>query len=216
MRGPRILALGALLASLYGPALAASAQARAAESAAEKAPRRGFAEVERGLYVAGTFGGTVLLRAPTWTAGGGPVVPGLTMGVAVGYDVSELLQLELYGSGAQLDAPPDYQGLGAPTDPRGDFTAVQVGGRLRVAYAHFGDAQGIDRLYLNAYVGGGLLASEPSSYLERMGPAVSGGLGLRYHTRMRHFSVGIDLDLFYGLSSGALGLAPYGFLAYTF
>ena len=183
--------------------------------AAQDAPRRRFAEVERGFYAAGTFGAAILLNAPR-SGGGGPVVPGLSMGVALGYDVLDALQVEAYATGAQMSAPADYQGLGAPTDARGDFTAVQLGGRIRYSVVSLADVQGVRRLYLNVQLGGGLLASEPASYLGGLGPSLSGGLGIRYHTRMRHFSVGFELDAFYGLSSGALGLVPQGSLAFTF
>ena len=215
-----LLVVFALLSFALVLPVGARAQPRGGEgkgpTGAEPVGPRRFAEVERGLYAAGTFGAAILLKAPSAGGGAAPVLPGLSMGVALGYDVLESLQLEAYATGAQMSAPADYQGLGAPTDPRGDFTAVQFGARVRLSLLSLPDVQGVHRLFLGVQLGGGLLASEPASSLGGMGPSLSGGIGIRYHTRMRHFSVGFDLDAFYGLASGALGLVPQGSLAFTF
>lgn len=171
-------------------------------------------EVERGFYVGGTAGGGILLGSPGDAPG---ALFGLAFGVASGWDVMPRLQLEAALSGVQVRAPASYRGAGESRIALGgDFTTLVLGLRARYGYLAVRDSQGIERLYLTVSGGGGLLTSAPSSQLGGMQPQVFGGLGLRYYTRMRHFSLGLDLDVVFGISTGTLLLHPQASLAYTF
>ncbi|MDF1566325.1 MAG: adventurous gliding motility protein CglE [Deltaproteobacteria bacterium] len=171
-------------------------------------------EVERGLYVTGNFGGGILLGAPGDAPG---ALMGLSFGVAAGFDLGDRLELEGYLSGVQVGAPSSYRGeASGAIAPGGDFATLLMGARVRYGYLGISDSQGIERFYLTVSAGGGVLTSAPASQLGGLQPQAFGGLGFRYYTRMRHFSIGLDLEAAYGLGTSTLVLHPQLGLAYTF
>lgn len=177
-----------------------------------------YSEVERGLYFTGIMGATILLAGPGDAPG---ALSGISMGIAAGYDATDTVQIEAFFLGAQLAAPAGYVGLGDRADldrpaSGGDFSSFLVGARVRFAYLTLADKQNVNRLFLTLQGGGGVILSTPSTVYDTLGPAVSFGVGLRYFTRMRHFSLGFDLDASYGIAIGAIALNPNVSLTYTF
>ncbi len=173
-------------------------------------------EIERGFYIQGMLGTKLYLSPPARDGAERPSVMGTSMGIAAGYDVMELLQVEGFLSGAQIRAPATYNGLGQPSDPHGDFGSFLLGAKARFAYLALADAQGIRRLHLTAHGGVAFLTTFPATIIETGRPALLGGGGMHYFTRMRHFVVGFEVDVLYGLGPGALALFPQARVSYTF
>jgi hypothetical protein len=173
-------------------------------------------EIERGLYIQGSVGTAVFLVSPALDGAERPMVGGMAMGVAVGYDVLDVLQIEGFLSGSQVRAPPSYPGLGGPGDPHGDFSTVFGGAKARFAYLSLPDVQGIHRMHLTVHGGAGVLLSRPSTVLAAARPTVLGGAGVHYFTRLRHFTVGAEVDALVGMGTAAVVLHPQVRLSYTF
>ncbi len=200
---PRAL-LAFLFVTCAGPALAAGPAS---------AP---IAEIERGLYIQGMVGSKIFVMPPAHSGDEHPLLRGTSLGLAVGYDVMDALQAEAFVAGAQVRAPASYRGLGRPGDPHGDFSSFLVGAKGRFAVLALPDAQDVRRLHLTVNGGAGLMATRPASILESGRPAVLGGVGAHYFTRLRHFVVGFEVDALYGLGAGAFVILPQARLSYTF
>jgi len=208
-----LLALAAFALS-FAPALAtAAAEGAKTKASGEESSTRNWKEVERGLYASGQVGVGVVLAAP----GQAPLMTGLSLGLALGVDLTQELQLEGFLVGVQVGAPASYRGAETGViSTGGDFVALLAGARARYGVLSVSDSQGTKRLFWTLSLGGGALGSAPSSILGGFGAQVLAGTGLRYFTRMRHFSLSVELEAAYGISSGFLLLQPNLGLAYTF
>lgn len=202
-----VLSLSALLVA--GPA---AAQGQAAPTTVR------YNEVERGFWVGSNVGAVVYFQTP---GEGGSVSPGALVGFEVGYDLLPSLQLSALAWGQAVGADADYKGVTDPAaDPkgaRGDFQSLLLGGSLRWAPIRFSDENGIPRTYLYVRVAGGTALSRPEGVV---GDGVWGSVapGIEYFTRLRHFSVGMEVG---GLAmktddGNALGLTILPHLKYSF
>ena len=99
---------------------------------------------------------------------------------------------------------------------QGDISAFSVG--LLAGYAFYGhpDDNGVRRLFLDGHVGAGVSLMRPKNIYESIDILVRAGLGLEYYTRLRHFSVGIDVDFAFGIKNMGAGLLILPNMKYTF
>lgn len=208
----RRFSLRLLLGSLAGALLMLPAGVSRAQGEAPS----GLEEIERGVYVQAVVGSKIFLLSPAHDGAETPRIRGATMGIAAGYDVLDVLQIEGFVTGGQIRAPASYGGLGGPLDPHGDFSSFLAGVKVRFSALTMADGQGVERIHLTAHGGGGFLTTLPSTVVETGRPTALGGAGLYYYTRLRHFAVGFELDAFYGLGANAFALFPQARLSYTF
>lgn len=225
-RGPRparslggalgLLAALAILAS--APAAQAQAQARAqAQGAPASAPA--LREVERGFWIGSRVGGIVYFDLP---GEGAATSYGSLMGIEAGVDLGRSLQLGLVAWGQSIGAPADYLGITDdsldPKRARGDFQSLMAGAMLRVAFLRLADDNGIERTFFFGRLAGGATLNRPVGILDEQGYFASAGLGVEYFTRLRHFSVGLEIDgiSLIGDSGTALGAAILPHVKYTF
>lgn len=184
----RLLAL-----PLAACALTFAAPAGAAEQAAPAAAVR-LNEVERGFWVGSSVGAVFYPSLPGAGAASGS---GALVGVELGYDVLRQLQIGAVVWGQAVGAAADYKGVtDVGTDPkgaRGDFESVLAGATVRIAPFRFRDDNGVDRTYVYLRVAGGVALSRPVGVVgDGFWGAV--GPGIEYFTRLRHFSVGLEVN----------------------
>lgn len=186
------------------------ATATASENDEVSKPRK-FEEIEKGFHIDAQIGALVLF-SPKNQANGG-VSPGLTIDVGLGYDISDRFALDVFLMGSNIATP---SGFVSDNGQQGDISAFSIG--LMGTYAFFGhpDDNGVDRLFLDGHVGAGVSLMRPKDIYESMDIMVRAGVGLEYFTRLRHFSVGVDLDFTYFVKNLGAGILILPNMKYTF
>lgn len=176
-------------------------------------------EVERGFWLGSRIGAVYYFQLPGENAASSF---GSVMGVEAGVDLGRDLQLGVVAWGQSVGAPADYKGITDdaldPKRSRGDFQTMMLGAMLRYSFLRFADDNGIDRTFVYARVAGGATLSRPVGIVDEQGYFASGGLGMEYFTRLRHFSVGLEIDAMslIGDSGTSLGVAALPHVKYTF
>ncbi|AKU91266.1 adventurous gliding motility protein CglE [Vulgatibacter incomptus] len=209
------LALAACLGSLSAIAVAIPAHAQVQGDR----PGLTYREVERGPWVGSSFGAVYYFNLP---GEGAPSGVGSLFGLEAGYDVSKFLQLGVVIWGQSVGAPSTYRAITDdalnPKRARGDFQTMMAGASLRLAFLRFQDDNGQDRTFVYARAAGGPTLSRPIGIVDEQGFFAAGGLGVEYFTRLRHFSVGIELDgmALLGDAGNAVGMAVLPHAKYTF
>lgn len=211
---PRLLALSVF-------ALALAPLGALAQGAAAPAPVSGdrpavtFDEVERGFSIGLQAGPAFLFNPPAADGTPRPFSPGQTAQLELAVDIGEVLRLGVFLAGSTNRAGAEYTGF-AGTSASGDFSQLVPGASLRVMAVGFQDAQEVKRTWLYLRGGAGYALFSPRQLLPTPDILVFAGPGLEYYTRLRHFSVGIELTGTYLVSSGAMGFALTPSLRYAF
>lgn len=210
MTSRHLTALAALAALALAPAASAQEVAPALPDD-PRAPR--FREIERGLFVAAEIGFLGLTKTPTSdrtkykAAGeGGGFAAGPVVGLQLGFDLGDRLSLALVALGANQQASISY----------GAFSLIGAGADARVALWGMKDSQGTERLFLYAHARGAWFATDPRGLFGDTDILVAAGPGLEYHTRLRHFALGLAIDGVYALQAKSPGIAVVPTLRYTF
>jgi hypothetical protein len=198
-----------LLAALA--CLPALALAQISPPATETATTRGFNEVERGIFLGVQAGGFVLLNAPFQ----GPFSPGQAALVEAGYDFGERVSVSGFAMVTANRAGADYLGKSAGL-ASGDYSAFVPGVSARVNAWGFADGQGVQRTWVYARAGVGVALFSPRTLLPDPDVLLFAGPGVTYHTRLRHFSVGLEVTGTLLVASGSLGFAVTPNVRYAF
>jgi hypothetical protein len=90
------------------------------------------------------------------------------------------------------------------------------GAALKVRLLGLDDAQGVRRTWIYVRAAGAAVFYNPTSLIDRLDVLVSGGVGLEYFTRLRHFSLGIEGNFNYLARSGSLGFSVFPTVKYSF
>jgi len=202
---------------VLGLALLAAGPA-AAQARAEPA-KVTYRDVERGAWIGSDLGAVYYFDLP---GEGAAASWGSVVGVEAGVDLGQWVQLGVLVWGQSVGAPADYKGITNdeldPKRSRGDFQTLLVGGSLRLAFLGLPDENAVDRTFVYARVAGGATFSRPVGIVDEQGAFAAAGLGIEYFTRLRHFSVGLELQGLglLGKSGNALGVAMLPNLKYTF
>jgi hypothetical protein len=193
-------------------ALAIPALANA--QAAGDRPAETFNEIERGLYFS-VLGGPSFIVNPPASEGPRPFSPGQMAQVEVGVDIGERLSLGLFVMGASNRAGSDYVGNSGGA-ASGDFSMLVPGAVVRAHLTGFADAQEIKRTWIYVRAGAGYALFRPKQLLPDPDILVFAGPGLEYYTRLRHFSVGIEVTGSFLVKSQSFGFAVTPNLRYAF
>ncbi len=173
-------------------------------------------EIERGFYVSVDYGPNYYLNLP----GAGMVElnpnwvhPGTRMGVRVGYDVLNNVQLEGFVlanfNEGEIDAEQAQQG-----GITGDLAHFAPGAAIRFDFITSED----QRFFSFVRAGAGYALWFPP---ELAGGAVGSvhtdaSLGIEYYTKLRHLSIGLEVDFQALIAPMAFGFQLYPTLKYTF
>ncbi|HYG70144.1 MAG TPA: adventurous gliding motility protein CglE [Anaeromyxobacteraceae bacterium] len=201
-----------LLAFALAAPLAAAAQEAA--PALQEDPRAArYKEVERGFFVGFETGYLQLFDTPTddpvkfpYAGKDGGAAGGLVVGTHVGVDLGNRLAFSIYALGGNQKASADY----------GAFSVLSVGGDLRLSLVGTRDRNGMQRLWVYVHGRGGVARTYPEGLFGTDEILVSGGPGIEYFTRLRHFSVGLAADYVYAVNAAASGFSVYPTVRYTF
>ena len=197
---------------------AARAQAAAPVLTAAEAPPD---EIERGVFLGLDVGPSFLTGAPAPAGTNSPFTTGVTVRLEVGLDIGRFVSLSLFFAGTTYGANADYVGASGG-NASGDFSSIAGGLAVRWNAIGFADSQGVQRtwLYLKAAAGYALLkpnalfSPDPTSGYGSI--LVFGGPGVQYYTRLRHFSVGVEVVASYLLKPKTFGFAVTPNLRYAF
>ncbi|MFL5345151.1 MAG: adventurous gliding motility protein CglE [Hyalangium sp.] len=210
----KALASLALFTVLVVPTLARAQKATASKNPVKDRPAETFNEIERGLYFAVQAGPSFLVNPPA-DSGPQPFSSGQAAQVEVGIDLGERLSLGFFLMGSANRAGSDYIGKSGGA-ASGDFSSLVPGVTLRAHLVGFEDNQEVKRTFIYARAGVGYSMFSPKLLLPDADILVFAGPGVEYYTRLRHFSVGLEVTGSYLLSSGTVGFAVMPNLRYAF
>jgi len=197
-----------ICAALAFPALAH------AQAAGDK-PADNYQEIERGLYFSVLGGPSFIVNPPADTSSPRPFAAGQMASVEVGVDLGERLSLGLFVMGASNRAGSEYTGYsnGAAS---GDFSTLVPGAVARAHLVGFADAQEVKRTWFYARGGVGYALFSPKQLLPDPDILVFLGPGVEYYTRLRHFSIGVEVTGSFLVKSQSFGFALTPNLRYAF
>lgn len=173
-------------------------------------------EVERGFYLSVDYGPNYYLDLPgagfvrpnpNW------VHPGTRMGVRVGYDILNNIQLEgfLLANFNEGEIAADVAEGGGVT---GDLSHFAPGAAVRFDYITSDD----QRFFAYVRAGVGYALWFPTELAGGAPGSVhtDASLGIEYYTKLRHLSVGLEVDFQALIAPMAFGFQVYPTLKYTF
>lgn len=165
-----------------------------------------FNEIEHGFY----FGLSAapytyfLLNAPS-SSGNGPFSVGQAAQVELGVEFGDRLSVGLFVMGTANRAGSDYIGRSGGL-ASGDFSSLVPGAAARVGIIGFNDSQDVQRTWVYARLGAGYAMFAPKALLPDGDIYAFLGLGLEYFTRLRHFSIGLEV-----MATGLIMNTSFGF-----
>ncbi len=201
------------LAAAQASGSAVSAPAEEAAAAAPEAVDPGMLAVVRGFYMEGRVGGGYMLKNAeladlaaypnakehdkTEALGAGALVH-----LAIGYDITDAFAIQLLGGTTQVSTT------------RSDYVRD-----VSFAFAGLGARGAIDLSdRLDLLLSGGVAYVSADNQVEtaKTGIAVLGGVGVEYYVHVRHFSVGVELQVFAPLSPTRVFVSVAPQIKYTF
>ncbi len=186
----------------------------ASAQAAGDRPAETFEEIERGLYFS-VLGGPFFIVNPPAAEGPRPFSPGQVAQVEVGLDLGQRLSVGAFLMVASNRAGSEYIGNSGGA-ASGDFSMLVPGALARFQLVGLADAQDVKRTWIYLRGGAGYAMFRPKQLLPESDILVFAGPGVEYYTRLRHFSVGIEVTGTFLVLSLSLGFAVRPNLGYAF
>jgi hypothetical protein len=174
-----------------------------------------FNEVERGFHFGLTAGPFFLMNPPTTAGRPSPFSTGQELRLELGMDFGPYVSFAIFGMLTANRAPAQYIGLseGAAS---GDFASVTPGGVLRISFLGIRDGQDVKRVWIYLRAGAGYTFFYPRPLLPNNDVLIFAGPGVEYFTRLRHFSIGLEVTGTFLALSGTFGFAVTPTLRYAF
>ncbi|WIG98376.1 adventurous gliding motility protein CglE [Myxococcus sp. SDU36] len=208
----KALASLALCASFVLPTAASAQQPTTAQG---DRPAVTFDEIERGIYFA-VLGGPLFITNPPAAEGTPrPFSSGPMAQVEVGVDLGERVSVGLFLMGSSVRTSAQYVGNSGGA-VSGDFSSLIPGAVLRARLVGFADSQEVKRTWFYVRAGAGYAMFSPERLLPDSDILVFAGPGVEYYTRLRHFSVGLEVTGQYLVSGGSFGFAVAPNIRYAF
>ncbi len=200
----------------------------------KKAPT--YNEIERGFHIGLTAGAFFMINAPTGAPTGDilthgcsadtldarsrrarPLSAGQSAQVEMGYDIGARVSVALSLTSTRNGASADFLGFSKCNDPvAGDFSALIPGLSVRVNLIGFNDSQEVKRTWLYVKAGGGYAIMSPSAMFNSGDVFLHAGVGVLYFTKLRHFSIGLEVTGNFLALTGTIGFAITPSLRYAF
>ncbi|WP_338865130.1 adventurous gliding motility protein CglE [Myxococcus stipitatus] len=202
------------LCAVFVLPVAASAQQPPPTATGDR-PAVTFDEIERGFYFA-LYGGPLFMTNPPAAEGTPrPFSSGPMAQVEMGFDLGERVSLGLFIMGSSIRTSAEYVGESGGK-VSGDFTTLVPGAVLRARLVGLADSQEVKRTWFYLRAGAGYAMFSPKSLLPDSDILVFAGPGVEYYTRLRHFSVGVEVTGNYLVSGGSFGFAVAPNIRYAF
>jgi len=186
----------------------------ASAQAAGDRPADTFEEIERGLYFS-VLGGPFFIVNPPAAEGPRPFSPGQVAQVEVGLDIGQRLSVGAFLMVASNRAGSEYIGNSGGA-ASGDFSMLVPGALARFQLVGLADAQDVKRTWIYLRGGAGYAMFRPKQLLPESDILVFAGPGVEYYTRLRHFSVGVEVTGTFLVQSQSFGFAVMPNLRYAF
>lgn len=202
----------ALLAVLTLVSTAAWAQAQAEEK--KSVP---FNEIERGFFVGVNTGFWATVNPPTNVSGSNrDFSAGQALQLEMGYDIGERVapaaMLLLTGNRKGSD----YFGYNSSKTASGDYFMIAPGATVKVRIVGFDDAQEVRRTWIYARGGLGVAFYSPPGLSLPLDVVISGGAGIEYFTRLRHFSIAFEANFNFMALTSSFGFSLLPSVRYAF
>lgn len=177
-------------------------------------PAETFREVERGIFLGASAGPFFIFNPPATDPAQRKLSPGQNGTLEVGIDLGELASLSVFAMVTANRADSSYTGTSGGSYS-GDFSSLVPGASVRVNLLGLADANQTRRTFFYLRGGAGYAIFSPSKLL---GPdlLVFAGPGVEYYTRLRHFSIGVEVTGTVLVGSLAFGVAVTPSLRYAF
>lgn len=167
---------------------------------AENVRRAQFNEIERGFSIRMPIGMMAYLTSVknTQSSQNQRFSPGILMGLELGYDIIPILDVGVFFYMAQTAGSP------AANQPKIDMNSFMGGGFVRFSFFH------TERFYAGVKGGAGYGAQANLVNNPNTGVFALAALTAEYYTRLRHFSVALDVGavMWFQPVSVALSIVP--------
>jgi hypothetical protein len=223
-----------LVRSIFVLALFTTSLALAQEKPAGKAKDKQevqINEVENGFYFGATGGFFMLLNPPAGPGSKQYAVPGQSVMAEMGMDFGPRFSVALFALGASVRAGSDYtgrsqvdgagnacggNGTGCHPTASGDLASFVPGLLVRANLLGFDDNQDVTRTWIYVRAGAGYVFYQPHALVPGNDIMIFGGPGVEYHTKLRHFSIGLEADFVFMALTASLGFQIVPSLRYSF
>lgn len=185
-------------------------------------------EIEHGFHIGLSGGAQLIFNPPAGEGSARYVLGGQQVQLHLGFDLGERVSLGLFVYSGSVRAGSDYTGTGrvirtnqagqsisAPV-ASGDFTTFSTGVTGKVNLVGFKDAQDVKRTWIYLRVGAGFTLYYPRALIPGFDVMLFAGPGIEYFTKLRHFSVGLEVTPVFQVLTQSFGLAITPNLRFTF
>lgn len=200
-----------LLAALLFVPLAANAQSAPAKDKAAVT----FNEIERGFFFGLQGGWLFMMNPPAASGTPRPFSPGQMAFLEMGYEFGERISVAGFLMGSANRASSTYVGF-SNSQASGDFSALIPGATVRFNIIGFNDSQDVKRTWLYVRGGAGYALFSPKTLLPNGDVFAFGGPGVEYFTRLRHFSIGLEVTPSFFVTTGTMAVSVTPNLRYAF
>lgn len=201
--------------------------AQSAASKLEDKKALTYNEIERGFFFEGRGGFFGVINPPSLPTSScvhegqtlSPCTyfsPGQAIGLDMGFDIGDRVSPSIFMLAWSGRMASDYTGLSTTGAASGDFGAITPGAAVKVRLVGFTDSQDVQRTWIYVRGGGGVVFYSPSSLLPTIDVLVTGGLGIEYFTRLRHFVIGLEGNFNFMALTQSFGFSILPTVKYAF
>lgn len=195
--------------------VAATAFAQTGQIEDRKGPS--FNEIERGFFMGASAGFWGTINPPSNVPGSNrDFSPGQAAQLEIGYDIGERVSpaLMLMFTGNRKGS--DYFGYNAQGTATGDYSMFAPGLTVKVRIVGFDDAQAVKRTWIYGRLGAAVGFYSPPGLSLPLDVLLTGGAGVEYFTRLRHFSIAVDANFNFLALTSSFGFSVLPSVRYAF
>ncbi len=180
-----------------------------------------YNEIERGFFFEGRGGFFGVINPPALSGTRTYFSAGQAIGLDMGIDIGERVSPSLFLLASSNRMLSDYTGLnvapaGQGHTASGDFGAVTPGAAVKIRLVGLADSQEVQRTWIYVRAAGGVVFYSPTSLLPTLDVMISGGAGIEYFTRLRHFVIGLEANFNFMALTQSIGFSVLPTVKYAF
>ena len=175
-----------------------------------------YNEIERGFFFEGRGGFWGIINPPTLSGGFTEFSGGQAIGLDMGYDIGERVSPSIFLLASANRMTSKYTGLNTTGAASGDFGAITPGAAVKVRLVGFADSQEVQRTWIYVRGGAGVVFYSPVSLLPTLDVMITGGAGIEYFTRLRHFTIGLEGNFNFMALTQSIGFSVLPTVKYAF
>ena len=194
----------------------ASSLAFAQASKVEDKKAVSYNEIERGFFFEARGGFWGIINPPTLAGGFTEFAPGQAIGLDMGFDIGERVSPSIFLLASANRMSSNYLGLSTTGAASGDFQAMTPGAAVKVRLVGLVDSQDVQRTWIYLRAGAGVVFYSPAALLPNIDVLITGGAGIEYFTRLRHFVIGLEANFNFMALTQAVGFSILPTVKYAF